>query len=298
MELGGETKAQVLVPTGNVVQADVDFYKSFGFRLDNIYPSDDPAFANMSGHGLSLALQREQPGTTLPRTTLVLTTERPSDSFPGQKVSPGGVEVVVRDYSRYKVKEVRPTHAFEVTHFDEKSWSVGRAGMLYRDLVPSRLGGGIVASHIRIPTGGPVPDFVHFHDIAFQLIFCVRGWVRLVYEDQGEPFVLHAGDCVTQPPRIRHRVLESSDMLEVMEVGVPDEHMTTLDHDMELPTKTHRPHREWSGQRFVHHRQSTALWNPSRVPGLESCDTGVCAATKGLAGVSVIRPSGRGGVGG
>ena len=68
--------------------------------------------------------------------------------------------------------------------------------MLYRDLLPSRQGGRFIASHIRIPDAGPVPDEVHFHNIRFQLIFCVAGWVRLVYEDQGDEFVLNAGDCV------------------------------------------------------------------------------------------------------
>ncbi|KAI0470900.1 hypothetical protein GGR56DRAFT_658148, partial [Xylariaceae sp. FL0804] len=133
---------------------------------------------------------------------------------------------------------------------DDAGWVVGRAGMHYRDLVPSRLGGAVVASHIRIPTAGPVADGVHFHNVGFQLIFCVAGWVRLVYEDQGPPFVLAAGDCVIQPPRIRHRVLEASAGLQVVEVGVPAEHMTTLDWDMELPTPVHRPDREWDDQRF------------------------------------------------
>ena len=32
----------------------------------------------------------------------------------------------------------------------------GRAGMRYRDLIPGRLGGRFIASHILIPTGGPV----------------------------------------------------------------------------------------------------------------------------------------------
>ena len=41
------------------------------------------------------------------------------------------------------------------------------------------------------------------------MIYCMKGWVRLVYEDQGEPFLLEPGDCVLQPPEIRHRVLES-----------------------------------------------------------------------------------------
>ena len=38
--------------------------------------------------------------------------------------------------------------------------------MLYRDLIPSRLGGRYIASHITIAEGGPVADWVHFHRIA------------------------------------------------------------------------------------------------------------------------------------
>ena len=57
--------------------------------------------------------------------------------------------------------------------------------MLYRDLIPDRLGGSaIVASHIRIQEGGPVGDSVHYHEVGFQLIFCYKGWVEVVYEDQ------------------------------------------------------------------------------------------------------------------
>ena len=65
--------------------------------------------------------------------------------------------------------------------------------MHYRDLVPSRLGGAMIASHIRIPDGGPVPDMVHFHKVGFQLIFCVKGWVDVVYEDQGDAIRLIRG---------------------------------------------------------------------------------------------------------
>ena len=79
-------------------------------------------------------------------------------------------------------------HAFVVRRLaDQAPWVIGRAGMQYRDLVPSRLGGAIIASHIRIPDGGPVPDMVHFHKVGFQLIFCIKGWVDVVYEDQGGP---------------------------------------------------------------------------------------------------------------
>ena len=125
--------------------------------------------------------------------------------------------------------------------------------MQYRDLIPSRLGGRFIASHIRIPDGGPVPDYVHFHHIRFQMIYCKAGWARLVYEDQGEPFLFHAGDCVLQPPEIRHRVLEASDGLEVIEIGCPAVHETFADHAMTLPTPHLLPERDFGGQRFVRH---------------------------------------------
>ena len=146
-------------------------------------------------------------------------------------------------------------------------WHRGRAGMDYRDLVPDRRGGALIASHIRIEAGGPVADYVHYHDVRVQVIYCLRGWVRLVYEDQGEPFVMSAGECVVQPPGIRHRVLECSPGLEVIEVAAPAVHATHVDHELPLPTA--RRERTYAGQRFVWCRRGE----------LE----GVAAATGGLA---------------
>ena len=113
-----------------------------------------------------------------------------------------------------------------------------------RLLISSRLGGSIIASHIRIPDGGPVPDMVHFHKVGFQLIFCYRGWVEVLYEDQGGPIRLQAGDCFIQPPEIRHRVMEASEGIEVIEIGVPADHITEIEHEMTLPTDQLRPDRE------------------------------------------------------
>ena len=120
----------------------------------------------------------------------------------------GRTELIAPNGTRIEIVDAKPPlelpptqHSFVVRKLeDSDSWGVGRAGMRYRDLIPGRLGGRIIASHIRIPGGGPVPDMVHFHSIGFQLIFCYRGWVKVVYEDQGPPFVLGAGDCVLQPP--------------------------------------------------------------------------------------------------
>jgi len=171
----------------------------------------------------------------------------------------------------------------------EGDWVTGRAGMQYRDLIPSRLGGAVIASHIRIPQGGPVPDYVHYHEVDFQMIYCKAGWVKVVYEDQGDAFVMQAGDCVLQPPTIRHQVLECSDGLEVIEVGCPAEHRTLVDHELELPNATVNPERLFEGQRFVRHQAQQATWEPWSVKGSEARDLGIACATQGLADARVVR---------
>jgi len=172
------------------------------------------------------------------------------------------------------------------------TWRVGRAGMRYRDLLPDREGGRFIASHIVIPDGGPVPDYVHHHRVRLQVLYCAAGWARLVYEDQGPPFVFAAGDCVLQPPGIRHQVLESSTGLEVVEVTSPAEHETFVDHDLDLPTPRRDPTRSFGGQRFVHRRAAEARWQPWRATGFECREAGIGPATDGLAEVRVVRPVG------
>jgi quercetin dioxygenase-like cupin family protein len=187
---------------------------------------------------------------------------------------------------------LRPS--FVLTRFDDAPdrWDVGRAGMMYRDLIPGRQNGRFIASHIRIDEAGPVPDWVHYHRVRFQMIYCYRGEVEVAYEDQGEPFVLRAGDCVLQPPEIRHRVLRCSAGLEVIELSSPAVHETRADHELALPTGKGDPARRWSGQRFVRHVAADASWEPWRLPGFQARDTGIAAATDGLATVRVVRPKG------
>ncbi len=277
------TTAEIRLPTLNL-HDDLPFYEGLGFRLDQIWPADDPAVAIISGHGLRLRLERgaaEAPGTI----RLLGDDEREA------LIAPGGVRVEFAPLVEM-MEQPETRHAFMTRRLtDADPWVIGRAGMNYRDLIPDRLGGAIIASHIRILDEGPVPDMVHYHTVGFQLIFCHAGWVDLVYEDQGPPFRLSAGDCVIQPPQIRHRVLHSSENLEVIEIGVPAEHVTTIDHDLELPTPHHRPDREFGGQVFVHHKAAEANWVPWRLDGWISRDTGIGAGTRGIAGVHVARSS-------
>lgn len=283
-------EAEIRLPTTDLV-ADLAFFtKMLGFRLEQIFPADNPAIVVLSGHGTRFRLETDAPEA--PGTLRILSAD-PDGLAGGEALltSPGGTRVEIENLT--PALDIPATeHAFIIRKFrDGEPWGIGRAGMNYRDLIPGRLGGGIIASHIRIPGGGPVPDMVHYHTVGFQLIFCYKGWVDLVYEDQGEPFRLSAGDCVTQPPEIRHRVLfaSQSEDLEVIEIGVPAEHITTIDHNMELPNGPKNPDRVFSRQKFVHHKQNEASWSPWRVPGLNHRDTGISAATQGIANVQIAR---------
>lgn len=282
--------AEIVLPCENLSATLPFFLKDLGFRLDQIFPADDPAVAVVSGHGSTLRLVRGGEGAP---GMLLLKCKDPAAASGGRN------EIVAPNGTRIRFVEANPPlvmppvqHAFVVRRLkDGAPWIIGRAGMHYRDLVPNRLGGSMIASHIRVPDAGPVPDNVHYHIIGFQMIYCYRGWVRLVYEDQGEPFILAAGDCVLQPPQIRHRVLESSGGLEVVEIGCPAEHVTTLDHSMTLPTGRLDPDKDFGGQKFCLHKLPEAVWNPWRIAGWEARDTGIGKATGGVASVRVARPA-------
>ena len=232
------------------LNAGIDDLRQHGFRLDLIYPADDPFTAVLSNGEESVRV------TTRPDAP------EPSDRLP------------------------RFTPEFVLTRAGT-SPGQGRAGMLYRDLIPGRFGGRYIASHISIPEGGPVADWVHYHRIALQMIYVRRGWVRVAYQDGGDPFVMNEGDLVIQPPEIRHRVLESSAGLEVVEISAPAVHATYADHRLELPNGSN-PGRIYGGQRFLRHVAADTPWTPAN--GGEAQETGVDVATSGLAEVRTVRP--------
>lgn len=258
------------------------FTDTLGMRLDRISPADDPALAVLSGHGISLMIDRDIPPT--PGRIRIESGARPATLAPNRIT----VEFVNASHHVPLVPDLENELVISnaVTGSD---WVTGRAGMRYRDLIPSRLGGRYIASHIEVCDGGPVPDLVHHHAIRFQMIFCHRGWVDVVYEDQGEPFRLEAGDCVLQPPHIRHRVLASSAGAKVVEIGCPAEHDTLFDYGLELPTPELDVDRLFGGQKFVRHQRTIEPWVPSAHPGFEAQETAIEQATDGLARVRVLR---------
>lgn len=199
------------------LDATIEEYKLQGYRLDMIFPADSPREALMSGVG---------------------------------------GDVRLRCRYEFQVPSSESGDELETRNLEPGTWKTGRAGMEYRDLIPDRVSGKVIASHIRLLEDGPVADYVHYHKVEFQMIYCLKGRIQVVYEDQGPPFWLESGDCVVQPPEIRHRVLFAEGGAEVLEVTMPAEHETWVDHQMVLPNGTFDTARRFNGQPFVRTRKS------------------------------------------
>ncbi len=286
--------AELVLPCSDLDETFRFFTEDLDFKVISIFPADNPSVAVILGYGLRIRLEKtDRKISQNENITINLNCESPLMDTGGKTEfnRPNGVTIKLVDADppiylpKFESKFVH--NKFNL----EADWIKGRADMRYRDLIPGRMGGLFIASHIHIAKGGVVPDYVHFHKIHFQMIYCRKGWAKLVYEDQGEPFIFRAGDCVLQPPEIRHRVLESSDNLEVIEVSSPAKHETFAEHKITLPNENFNPKRDFSGQKFVHHRIEKAVWENWRIDGFECRDTGIGVATDGLGNVKIVRPN-------
>jgi mannose-6-phosphate isomerase-like protein (cupin superfamily) len=112
-----------------------------------------------------------------------------------------------------------------------------RSFMEYRDLGVEKATHGQFRAHvIRIKQDAPGSHDLHTtglhqHLCDFQMFYVLKGWIRFVYEGQGE-HTFQAGDCVVQPAGIVHNELECSDDIEVLEVYSPAVHETRVIEQM------------------------------------------------------------------
>ncbi len=278
-----ENSAYLLAPSTDL-SSDIAALEAAGFLLTMIYPADEPRVAQLTYHGVTLRLDN---GFNTQATPAGSGSTAPTVVVPGLEsaLTTSAGASLVPDTTPWQVPSLESQYVFT----SGGEWGQGRAGMQYRDLIPQRHGGRVIASHIRIPEPGPVPDYVHHHDIRFQMIYCRRGRVQVVYQDQGEPFWMEAGDIVLQPPHIRHRVLASDDGCEVVEIAAPAEHPTFIDTELSLPTVAIDPERDFHGQRFCFNR-SADLSRQSVGNGWHELVGGFADATAGLANVRVLEP--------
>lgn len=67
----------------------------------------------------------------------------------------------------------------------------------------------------------------HIHECQFQMIYILKGWATFEYEGIGVR-TLRKGDCINQPPLIKHREIECSKDLEMLEIVAPADFKTTI----------------------------------------------------------------------
>lgn len=168
--------AEVLLPCSNAnFDASLAFFNELGFRVLDISPADAPTSALLVAYGLRLRLEVCSAETaSVSGLTLRLRAPDPTAVLPGRMhaTAPNGVTVVIAPaVTPVAIPPQPPVADSFVMERSEASggFHAGRAGLLYRDLLPSRLGGRAIASLIRVTNDGPVTDYVHFHRVAFQV---------------------------------------------------------------------------------------------------------------------------------
>ena len=124
--------------------------------------------------------------------------------------------------------------SFSVSHSDGTGTNAGgfegglRSFFEYRDLgIKSATDGKFVAHVIRAVPGKHTEPQWHTHNLEFQMVYVLKGWVKFEYEEEGE-VILREGSSVLQPPGIKHREISHSDDLELIEICSPAEFETTL----------------------------------------------------------------------
>jgi mannose-6-phosphate isomerase-like protein (cupin superfamily) len=132
---------------------------------------------------------------------------------------------------RRKAKAKRAKQKFTFSHQHEADFEQGlRTYAKYRDLGIAPATGGMVQAHVIRFVPPFRPDEVsipHFHDVEFQMIYVLKGWIKSEFAGQGA-HTFRAGSCWIQPPRIKHKVLGYSDDCEVLEIILPADFETVM----------------------------------------------------------------------
>ncbi|MFZ2507174.1 MAG: hypothetical protein WAW79_01700, partial [Steroidobacteraceae bacterium] len=108
----GLLAAEVCLPSTEI-RADLNFFTStLGFRLDAIWPADDPAVAVLSAHGLRIRLER---GAIVTPGVVRLLCDDPDAFAGGQRelTAPNGTRILIVD-THPKLEIPASVHAFVV----------------------------------------------------------------------------------------------------------------------------------------------------------------------------------------
>ena len=126
--------------------------------------------------------------------------------------------------------KARRQHKFVASHLTPDAFKADglRTYAKYRDLGIADASNGLARAHVIRLIGPCNPAEVsklHFHDVEFQMVYVLKGWVKTYMEGQGET-LMKQGSNWTQPPRIKHLIMDYSDDVELLEVILPAEFKT------------------------------------------------------------------------
>jgi len=127
-------------------------------------------------------------------------------------------------------KRARPKQRIAISHHREEDFKADglRTYAQYRDLGIAKASQGLAQAHVIRLIGPCNPAEVsklHFHDVEFQMVYVLKGWVKTYMEGQGET-LMKQGSAWTQPPRLKHLIMDYSDDVELLEVILPAEFKT------------------------------------------------------------------------
>jgi len=124
-------------------------------------------------------------------------------------------------------RRARPKQRIAISHHRDEDFKADglRAYAKYRDLGIAEASHGLARAHVIRLIGPCNPAEVsklHFHDVDFQMVYVLKGWVKTYMEGQGET-LMQQGSAWSQPPRIKHLIMDYSDDVELLEVILPAE---------------------------------------------------------------------------
>ena len=106
--------------------------------------------------------------------------------------------------TRAKSKSRARQHTFIASHHRPEAFEQGlHRYAQYRDLGIAGATGGMVRAHVikMIPPCDPAEvSKRHFHDVEFQMVYVLKGWIKGEYEGAGA-VTMREGSCWLQPPR-------------------------------------------------------------------------------------------------
>ncbi len=149
-----------------------------------------------------------------------------------RKAAPSGrKKIAARSRTAASAKRrTRPRkQTFVANHLNPDAFEGGlRSYAKYRDLGIAAATNGLARAHVikMIPPCDPaLVSKRHYHDVEFQMIYVLKGWIKGEYEGAGI-VTMREGSCWLQPPKIKHAVLDYSDDCELLEIILPADFAT------------------------------------------------------------------------